>query len=128
MNRRRWQQNRQYDWPILRVVGNSSGWENLRERWYHDLAKWLSYYLYFFFFFFYLGLTTQKRVWESVMSQVSHNRSHDRHRKVVHRPYSTENLTGTLLSSLCQMLIKSSWLNFGLELALWQLCILFSHW
>ena len=38
----------------------------------HDLAKQLSYYLYFFFFlflFFYLGLTTQKKVRESVTSQ-----------------------------------------------------------
>ena len=56
---------------------------------------------------------------------MSHERSHDRHGKVVHRPCSScissiENLIGTLLSSLCQMLIKSSWLNFSLELALWQ--------
>jgi len=45
----------------------------------HDLAKWLSHYLYFFsflFLFFYLGLTTQKEVQESVMSQVSHSHSH----------------------------------------------------
>jgi len=27
----------------------------------------------FIFLFFYLGLTTQKEVWESVMSQVSHS-------------------------------------------------------
>ena len=37
---------------------------------------------------------------------MSHDRSHDRHRKVMHRPYSSyissiENLIGTLLSSLC---------------------------
>jgi len=40
----------------------------------HDLVKWLSHYLYFFpffFFCFYLRLTTQKGVWESIMSQVS---------------------------------------------------------
>jgi len=45
----------------------------------HDLAKQLSYYLYFFsflFLFFYLGLTTQEKVWESVMSQVSYGHSH----------------------------------------------------
>jgi len=45
----------------------------------HDLAKQLSHYLYFFsflFLFFYLGLTTQKEVQESVMSQVSHKHSH----------------------------------------------------
>ena len=45
----------------------------------HDLAKWLSHYLYFFsflFFFFYLRLTTQKGVQESVTSQVSHSHNH----------------------------------------------------
>ena len=43
----------------------------------HDLVKWLSHYLYFFsFLFFYLGLTTQRKVWESVMSQVSHGHGH----------------------------------------------------
>jgi len=54
---------------------------------------------------------------------MSHDRSHDRHGKVVHRLCSScissiENLTGTLSSSLCQTLIKSSWLNSSLELAL----------
>ena len=38
---------------------------------YHDLAKQLSYYLYLLFFSFSFGLTIQKKVWESVMSQVS---------------------------------------------------------
>jgi len=42
---------------------------------------------------------------------MSHDGSHDRHGKVVHRPYSScissvENLMGTLLSSLCQSLSK----------------------
>jgi len=70
----------------------------------------------FLFFSFYLGLTTQKGVWESITSQVSqshshmtgsHNvTSHDRHGEIVHRPCSScissvENLIGTLLSSLC---------------------------
>jgi len=55
----------------------------------HDLAKRLSHYLYFFFFlflFFYLGLTTQKKVQESVMSQVSHKHSHmtGSHRVTLH--------------------------------------------
>jgi len=59
----------------------------------------------------------------SQMSQSHSVTSHDRHGKVVYRPCSScissiENLTGTLLSFFCQMLIKSSWLNFGLELAL----------
>ena len=45
----------------------------------HDLAKWLSQYLYLFYFilfYFYLGLTIQKGVQESVMSQVSYSHSH----------------------------------------------------
>ena len=42
---------------------------------------------------------------------MSHNESHDRHGKIVHRPCSScissvENLMGTLSSSPCQMLIK----------------------
>ena len=88
----------------------------------HDLAKTaksLSIFLFFLFLFFYLGLTTQREVWESVMSQVSHSYGHmtshdesyDRHGKIVYRPYSScissvENLTGTLSSSPCQTLIK----------------------
>jgi len=83
----------------------------------HNLAKWLSHYLFLFLFLFsfYLGLTTQKGVQESVTSQVSHSHSHmmshNRHGKVVHRSCSScissvENLMGTLSSSLCQMLNK----------------------
>jgi len=50
---------------------------------------------------------------------ISYNGSHDRHGKVVHRPYnscisSIENLTGILSSSLCQSLNKE-------QLALFQL-------
>jgi len=57
------------------------------------------------------------------MSQGSHShsymRSHDRHRKVVHRPYSScissiENLTGTLSSSFCQLLNKEQLALFWL--------------
>ena len=69
----------------------------------HDLAKQLSYYLYLLFFCFSFGLTTQKGVWESVMSQVSHSYgymtgshsimshdgSHDKCGKVVHKPCSS---------------------------------------
>ena len=66
-------------------------WEHqvLSVPWCHDLTKQLSHYLYFFFF--YLGLTTQKGVQESVMSQVSqsYDGSHDRHGKEVHRPCSS---------------------------------------
>jgi len=52
-------------------------------------------------------------------SVTSHDRSHDRHGKVVHRPCSSyissvENLTRTLSSSLCQSLNKE-------QLALFQL-------
>jgi len=44
---------------------------------------------------------------------MSHDGSHDRHGKVVHRPCSNyissiENLTGTLSSSLCQTLNKET--------------------
>ena len=72
------------------------------------MAKLL--FIFLFFSFLFLGLTTQKRVWESVTSQ-SHDRSHDKHRKVVHRPCisyisSVENLIGTPSSSSCQTLIK----------------------
>ena len=54
-------------------------------------------------------LTIQEGVWDSVTSQVlhkSHDESHDRCGKIVHRPYSSyissiENLTETLLSFSC---------------------------
>jgi len=50
---------------------------------------------------------------------MSHDGSHDRHKKVVHRPCSScissiENLTGTLLSSLCQSLNKEQLALFWL--------------
>jgi len=61
------------------------------------------------------------------MSQVSHSHSHitshdgshDRHGKVMHRPCSScissiENLTETLLSSLCQLLNKEQLALFWL--------------
>ena len=41
--------------------------------WLGKMAKSLFIFL---FFFFYLGLITQKGVWESVISQVSHSHSH----------------------------------------------------
>jgi len=49
----------------------------------------------------------------------SHDRSHDRHGKVVHRLCSScissiENLTGTLLSFLCQSLSKEQLVLFRL--------------
>ena len=51
---------------------------------------------------------------------MSYDRSHDRHGKVVHRPCSSyissiENLTETLSSSLCQMLIKEQLALFWLR-------------
>ena len=50
---------------------------------------------------------------------ISHDGSHDKCGKVVHRPYSScisnvENLTGTLLSSLCQLLNKEQLALFWL--------------
>jgi len=46
-------------------------------------------------------------------SITSHDESHNRHGKIVHRPCSScissvENLMGTLLSSLCQTLNKET--------------------
>jgi len=95
---------------------------------YHDLAKWLSYYLYFFSFSFSFLLSwtyyTEGSVGKchvtSVTQSWSHNRKSQCHitwchmtgmGKIVHRPYSScissvENLTRTLSSSPCQMLIK----------------------
>ena len=63
--------------PYYELQENSLGQGNLRERQCHNLAKWLSHYLYFFsflFLFFYLGLTIQKGVWESVTQSQSHDR------------------------------------------------------
>jgi len=65
----------------------------------HDLAKWLSYYLYLYSFLFlfssHLDLLYKKEVWESVTWQISHIivtcqeyhrvTSHDNCGKVVHR-------------------------------------------
>ena len=50
---------------------------------------------------------------------MSHDWSHDRHGKIVHRPYSScissvENLMETLLSSLCQSLNKEQLALFWL--------------
>jgi len=52
----------------------------------------------------------------SQVSQVSHDReSHDRHGKIMHRLCSSiKNLTGTLLSSLCQSLNKEQLALFWL--------------
>ena len=82
----------------------------------HDLAKRLSHYLYFFsflFFFFILDLLHRGKYGEVTVSHhmMSHDESHDRHGKIVHRPCSScissvENLTGTLSSSPYQILIK----------------------
>jgi len=81
----------------------------------YDLAKQLSYYLYFFsFLFFFLDLLHRReygKVSHSHSHITSHDGSHDKHGKVVHRPCSScissvENLMGTPSSSPCQMLIK----------------------
>jgi len=89
--------------------------------------KWLSYYLYFFFFsflfllswtyyiegsmgkYYVISITSQEVIVSHHMT--SHDGSHDRHGKVMHRPCSSfissiKNLTGTLSSSLCQLLNK----------------------
>ena len=107
---------------------------------YHNLAKQLSYYLYFFYFLFFLSWTyyiegsvgkcyvtsvtqSQSHDRKSQHHITSHNGSHDRHGKVVHRPCSScissvENLMGTLLSSLCQLLNKEQLALFWLGVQL----------
>ena len=88
----------------------------------HDLAKWLSHYLYFLFFSFLLSWTyyiegsagkchITSGTSHKSHHMMSHDGSHDKCGKVVHRPYSScissvENIMGTLLSSLCQLLNK----------------------
>ena len=85
----------------------------------HDLAKWLSHYLYFFSLLFFSGLTIQG--WSARKYHMTkHHRvtghsqvmSHDQvtweHGKIVHRPYSScissvRNLIGTPSSSSCQL-------------------------
>jgi len=57
----------------------------------HDLAKWLSYYLYFFSFLFLLDLLHKEGVQESITyhrTDVTQIKSHDNHGKVVYRPCS----------------------------------------
>ena len=44
--------------------------------WLGKTAKSLSIFFFFSFLFFYLGLTTQREVWESVTSQVLHSHDH----------------------------------------------------
>ena len=92
----------------------------------HDLAKRLSHYLYFFSFILDLlhrgkcGKVSRHKCHMVMVAcqevtashhMTSHDKSHDRHGKIVHRPCSScissvENLTGTLSSSLCQTLNK----------------------
>jgi len=73
----------------------SLGWRTLRGGWCHDLAKWLSHYLYLSSFLFLLDLLHKGGVWESVtwpchMSHcdVTQMKSHNNHGKVVRRPCS----------------------------------------
>ena len=88
------------------------------------MAKSLFIFLFFSFSFllswtYYTEGSVKKCHVTSVTQSQSHDRSHDRHEKEVHRLCSScissiENLTGTLLSSLCQSLNKE-------QLALFQL-------
>ena len=79
----------------------------------HDLAKRLSYYLYFFsFLFFFLNLLHRReyrKVSHSHSHMVLHDRSHDKHGKVVHRSYnscisSVENLSQKVTYLFCDEL------------------------
>jgi len=63
-------------------------------------------------------IVTQQEVTAS-HHMMSHDQSHDRHGKIVHRPCSScissvKNLMGTLSSSLCQLLNKEQWALFQL--------------
>ena len=65
----------------------------------------------FLFFSFILDLLHRRECGKVSHHIVSHDKSHDRHGKKVHGPCSSyissiENLTGTLSSSLCQLLNK----------------------
>jgi len=65
----------------------------------HDLAKWLSHYLYFFSFLFLFGLTTQERkrgevsydniIYHNYMSEYHRVTLYNEYGKVVHRPCSS---------------------------------------
>jgi len=64
-----------------------------------------------FSFLFLFGLITQGRSVGKYHMTMSQSQSHDEHGKIVHRPCSSfissiKNLTGTLSSSLCQLLNK----------------------
>ena len=59
--------------------------------------------------YYVISITSQEVIVSHHMT--SHDGSHDRHGKVMHRPCSSfissiKNLTGTLSSSLCQLLNK----------------------
>jgi len=73
----------------------------------------------FLFFSFILDLLYRRECGKVSHHMISHDRSYDRHRKLVHRLCSScissvKNLMGTLSSSPCQILIKG-------QLALFQL-------
>ena len=75
----------------------------------------------FLFFSFLLSWTyyTEGSAGKCHITSQSHDMSHDRHGKVVHRSCSScissvENLIGTLLSSLCQLLNKEQLALFWL--------------
>jgi len=92
----------------------------------HDLAKQLSHYLYFFYFLlfyfllpwtYYTGRSAGKCHGRMTGSHsiTSHDGSHDKCGKVVHRPCSScissvENPMGTPLSSPCQLRL-GGWLS-----------------
>jgi len=104
---------------------------------YYDLAKQLSHYLYLLYFtlLFLLDLLHRKEcrkvschkchivmvTWQKVTvsyHMTSYDGSHDNCGKVVHRPYSScissiENLTGTPLSSFCQLRLGGWFSHLG---------------
>ena len=88
----------------------------------HDLAKWLSHYLYLFSFsFYYTRMSTGKCHMTNITchKDISHEMgSHDECGKVVHRSCSScissvQNPMGTLLSLPCQLRLGVSLSHLG---------------
>ena len=114
------------------LIWNSMKWFDyiLVLLWLGKTAKSLFIFLFLFLlsWIYYIEGSTGKChvtsvtvTWQEVTAwhhMMSYDGLYDRHGKVVHRPCSSyissiENLIGTLSSSLCQTLIKSSWLYSG---------------
>jgi len=81
---------------------------------YHDLAKWLSYYLYFFSFSFSFELTIHKKC-----GKVSHHmiKSHEKCGKIVHRPCSSYISSVQKINEDSIKFSLSTWTWYGFKLS-----------